>query len=68
MEANFNCGEVEAQCFVENDANQTEEFGPAWRSGNQCVTNLNPFCGDGVVNNGEQCDISAAPYGDWGSC
>ena len=57
MEATFNCGEVQAQCSVNDDKDDFREFGPAWRSGNQCTTSLAPFCGDGVVDAGEQCDL-----------
>lgn len=72
QEAIFNCGETVAQCYVhDKSGTDASDTGAAWRAGvgGVCTTNLNPFCGDGIVQQElwEQCDNTTNTCGQPGA-
>jgi len=66
--ADFTCSNTNIECKVYDDDVTNIGTWRAWRGWNQCKLDVAPSCGNWVVEAGEQCDISAAPYGDWGDC
>ena len=62
--AEFNCNAEAIQCYVDDDTVPTTSVSSwfdrqTWRTGSACREAGSPFCGDGIVQAGEQCDAGS---------